>query len=142
MIVTQPCPIFCNPVDYSPPGFSVYGILQATTLEWVAIPFSRGSSPPKDRTQVSCIAGGFFTIWATREAQLLHKQPWKLNNIHKTIVCRHWAGLRFLREGMCRRWFPNLNHPAFFLRAKRAILSQWKKHGSESGAAMQLRLEG
>ena len=37
-------------------------------LEWVAIPFSRGSSWPRDWTQVSCIAGGFFTVWTTREA--------------------------------------------------------------------------
>ena len=47
----------CNPVDCSPPGSSVCGILQARILEWVAIPFSRGSSPPRDRTWVSCIAG-------------------------------------------------------------------------------------
>ena len=44
------------------------GIFLARILEWVAIPFSRGSSQPRDRTQVSCIAGGFFTIRATREA--------------------------------------------------------------------------
>ena len=44
------------------------GILQARILEWVAICFSRGSSQPRDQTQVSCIAGGFFTIWTTREA--------------------------------------------------------------------------
>ena len=44
------------------------GILQARILEWVAMPSSRGSSQPRGRTQVSCIAGGFFTIWATREA--------------------------------------------------------------------------
>ena len=58
----------CNPMDCSPPGSSVHGILQKRILEWVAIPFSRGSSQPRDRTWVSCIAGGFFTIWATREA--------------------------------------------------------------------------
>ena len=46
-----------------------HGIAQARTLEWGAFPFSRGSSQPRDRTQVSCIAGGFFTSWATREAQ-------------------------------------------------------------------------
>jgi len=46
-----------------------HGILQARILEWVAVPFSRGSSQPRDRTQVSHIAGGFFTNWATREAQ-------------------------------------------------------------------------
>ena len=44
-----------------------HGILQARILEWVAIPFFRGSSQPRDRIQVSCIAGTFFTIWATRE---------------------------------------------------------------------------
>ena len=52
----------------SPPGSSVDGILQARILEWVAIPFSTGSSWLKDWTQISCIAGKFFTIWATREA--------------------------------------------------------------------------
>ena len=52
----------------TPPASSVYGILWARILEWVAIPFSRGSSPPGDWTQVSCIAGRFFTVWVTREA--------------------------------------------------------------------------
>ena len=55
------------PVDCSPPGSSVRGILQARILDWVAIPFSRGSSPPRSRTQVSHIVGRFFTVWATRE---------------------------------------------------------------------------
>ena len=56
----------CNPMDCSPPGSSVHGISQARILEWVAIPFSRGSSWPRDWTYVSCIAGRFFTVWATR----------------------------------------------------------------------------
>ena len=47
-------------------NISVHGILQARILEWVAFPFSRGSSQPRDRTQVSCMAGGFFTSWATK----------------------------------------------------------------------------
>ena len=55
----QFCPPLCNPKDSSPPGSSVHGILQVRTLEWVAIPFSRGSSWPRDRTQVSCIAGRY-----------------------------------------------------------------------------------
>ena len=55
----------CDPMDYSLPGFSVHGILQARILKWVAISFSRGPSWPRDQTQVSCIAGRFFTIWAT-----------------------------------------------------------------------------
>ena len=58
----------CDPMDCSPPGSSVYGILEARILEWVAIPFSRGSSQLRDRTQVSCIEVGFFTIWAIMEA--------------------------------------------------------------------------
>ena len=55
-------------MDCSPPGSSVHGILQVRILEWVVIPFSRGSFWPRDRTCVSCIASRFFTIWATREA--------------------------------------------------------------------------
>ena len=51
----------------SPPGSSVQGILQAVILEWVALPSSRGSSQLRDQTQVSCISGRFFTVWATRE---------------------------------------------------------------------------
>ena len=54
----------CNPMDCSSPGPSVHGILQARMLEWVAIPFSRGSSWPRDRTWVFCIAGRFLTVWA------------------------------------------------------------------------------
>ena len=68
MKVAQSCPTLFDPMDYSLPGYSVHGILQQRILEWVAIPFSRGSSQPRDRTQVSHIAGSFFTIWATREA--------------------------------------------------------------------------
>ena len=59
----------CDTVDCSPPGSPVHGILQARVLEWVAISFSRGSSQPRDQTQVSCIAGRCFNLWATREAQ-------------------------------------------------------------------------
>ena len=60
--VTQSCLILCDPMDYI-----VHGTLQARILEWVAFPFSRGSSQPRDQTQVSSIASGFFTNWATRE---------------------------------------------------------------------------
>ena len=62
--VTQSCPTLSDPTDYTVPG-----ILQARILEWLAFPFSRGSSQPKDRTQVFHIVGRFFTTWATREAQ-------------------------------------------------------------------------
>ena len=69
LIDTQSCPTVCDPVDCSPPGSSVHGILQARMLEWVAVPFCRGSSRPRDWTRACCIAGRFFTIRATREAQ-------------------------------------------------------------------------
>ena len=58
----QLCPTLCDPIDGSPPGSPIPGILQARTLEWVAMPFSRGSSQPRDRTQVSHIAGRFFVV--------------------------------------------------------------------------------
>ena len=67
MLVAQSCPTLCKPMDCSPQGSSVYGISQARTLEWVAIPFSRGSSWPRDQTQVSWTAGRYFINWATRE---------------------------------------------------------------------------
>ena len=62
--VAQLCLILCDPMDYI-----VHGILQAGILEWVAFPFSRGSSQPRDRTQVFRITGRFFISWATMEAQ-------------------------------------------------------------------------
>ena len=70
-IIAPLCLTLCNPMDCSPPGSSVYGILQARILEWVTISSSRGSSQPRDWTWVSCIAGRFFTIWATRKAQYI-----------------------------------------------------------------------
>ena len=60
-LVAQSCPTLYNPVDYSLSGSSVHEILQARILEWVAKPSSRGSSQPRDRTQVSHTAGRFFT---------------------------------------------------------------------------------
>ena len=60
--VAQSRPTLCDPMDCSLSGSSVYGILQARILEWVAISFSRGSSQPRDQTQVSHIAGKCFTI--------------------------------------------------------------------------------
>ena len=61
--VAQSCPTLCDPRDYT-----VHGNLQARILEWAAFPFSRGSSQPRDWTQIFCTAGGFFTSWAIREA--------------------------------------------------------------------------
>ena len=79
--ITQSCPTLCDPMDYT-----VHGILQARILEWVAFPFSRGSSQSRDQTQVSRIAGRFFTSWATKGSlwewmwELDHKEGWALKN--------------------------------------------------------------
>ena len=89
--VAQSCPTLCDPMDCSPPGSSVHGILQARILEWVAISFSRRSSQPRDRTRISRIVGRRFTIWATREYKI---------------------GSYLIQEGECL-----LCHFAFMLRA-------------------------
>ena len=75
----QSCPTLCDPMNYT-----VHGILQARILEWVAFPFFRGTSRPRDRTQVSRIVGSCFTVWATREAHAPFyfitkgfKAPWR-----------------------------------------------------------------
>ena len=61
-VCAQSCLTLCNPMDCSLLGSSVHGIFQARILEWVAIPFSRGSSQLRSQSRVSCVAGGFFTI--------------------------------------------------------------------------------
>ena len=69
VLVAQLCLTLCDSMDSSLPGSSVHGILQARIREWVAMPSFWRSSQPRDRTQVAHIAGGFFTVWDTREAQ-------------------------------------------------------------------------
>ena len=90
MLVSQPCPSFCDPMDSSPPGFSVHGILQARILEWVAFPFSRGASQPRDQTWVPCTAGSFFTIWVTEEAPETSNSTSQNQNLCLGYLC--WPG--------------------------------------------------
>ena len=68
VLISQSCLTFCDPRDCSPPGSSVHRTLQVRILQCVAIPFSRGSSQPRNQTWVSHNAGRFFTVWATRGA--------------------------------------------------------------------------
>ena len=77
--VAQSCLTLCSPMDCSPPGSSVHGILQARILEWVAMPSSRGTLWTMDQTWVSCTAGGFFTTNATWEALIYEEAglDWK-----------------------------------------------------------------
>ena len=67
--IAQSCPTLCDPMDCSLPGSSVHGFLLARILECVAMPSSRRSSWPRDRTQISRVVGRHFTVWATRETQ-------------------------------------------------------------------------
>ena len=93
VLVTQSCLALC-----SLPGSSVHGISQARILEWVALPFSRGSSRPRDWTWVSCIAGRFFTIWATR-ISYINAYMWNLEKWYTDEpICR--AGIEMQRERM------------------------------------------
>ena len=86
--IIQSCPTLCNPMDYT-----VHGILQARILERVAFPFSRGSSRPRNWTQVSHIAGGFFTSWATSLSQLqelvMDREAW-CAAVHRVTKSQTW----------------------------------------------------
>ena len=95
--VSQSYLTLCDSMDYI-----VHGILQARILEWVAFPFSRGSSQHRDRTQVSHIAGGFFTSWATRKACVLIFNIYMLKvHVIKSIslfLCNFWGLCLVLKE--------------------------------------------
>ena len=144
-LVSQSCPILCDPMDCTLPDSSVHGaspgknngvgchaLLQEifatqgsnpglvhcrqilyhlshqgspTTLEWVAYPFTRGSSWSRNRTSVFCIAGGFFTSWATREAQsFLFPTKWK-DSWHlleeESRACQTWANKHCWCKFLC-----------------------------------------
>ena len=71
-LVTQSCLTLYDPMDCSPPGSPVHGILQARILEEIAIPFSRRSSQPRDQIWISCVAGRFFTVWNTGEVRMVY----------------------------------------------------------------------
>ena len=82
--LTQSCPTLWDPRTVAHQALP-YGILQARILEWVAISFSRGTSQPRDRTQVSCIVGRRFTLWATREALVVYAD---LNSNLEVVLCK------------------------------------------------------
>ena len=89
MKVAQLCLTVCNPMNYT-----VHGILQDRILEWVAFLFSKGSSQPRDQTQVSNIAGRFFASWLTREAHL--HTSWPPNIYYFPITRLMWMELKIL----------------------------------------------
>ena len=103
----QSCLTLCDPMDWSPPGSSVHGILQARILERVAIPFFRGSFQPRDHTriscQVSCIAGGFFT------AEPLGKPLFSFLRSHQIVFCSDFT---ILHSHQLAGRFPVSPHPS------------------------------
>ena len=104
--VTQSCPTLCDPLDYSPSGYSVHGIFQARIQQWVAISSSRGSSWPRDWTHiscvscVSCIAGWLFTCWTIE--QMNGSTPLKTQTQARLIEIKDWL-CHLLRR---RQWHP------------------------------------
>ena len=125
----QSCPTFCNPMDCSPPGSSVHGILQARILEWIAMPSSRGSSQLRDQTLVSgisCIAGGFFTCWAMGIVTLLPKH----NNSVLDKVASGFPSHRGVNWGVvtCKR-----SHSQFGDRETTGAVSSWCKASAHTG---------
>ena len=99
MFVTQLCPTLYAPMDCSPHVFSIQGILQATILDWVAIPFYRGSSQPRDWTWISCIAGRFFTVWAIRDPKAKTHRWNSKKKTRQSCACRPWQGLSPVPRG-------------------------------------------
>ena len=87
VLVTQSCLALCNPMNSKLPGSSVHGILQARILEWGVISSSRGSSRPRGQTLVSCIAGRFFTIWATRDESYILLLKFEALEVHMHHFC-------------------------------------------------------
>ena len=110
--VAQLCPTFCDPMGYSLPGSSLHGILQARVLEWVAISFSRGSSQPRDRTQVSSIPGRCFH--GLQLSRLLC--PWNSPSKNTGVGCHSLLQGIFLARGLnpglpyCRQILYHMNH--------------------------------
>ena len=133
-------------MDCSPPGFSVPGILQARILAWVSISFPRGSSRPRDRTQVSRIRGKFFYLWVTREASwglkkinqhhLLLKQD-RANNLK--LSCINMQKKTKSRGLFCITLI-NAEHTAtvslkaYYNRKSRDIRHQWSEFKPNSGS--------
>ena len=90
-VCTQLCPTLWDPMDCGPPSFSVHGILQTRMLEWFASPFSRGSSPPRDQTCISCIS------WVSRQI-LYHCATWEILSSMKVLVALLCLSLRHLMD--------------------------------------------
>ena len=144
MLITQTCPTLCDPMDSSLPNSPVHGICQARTLEWVDIPFSRGSSLSRNQTGVSLPTSRFFTFWATRDDNVNITQTVRIKkgNVHEVInynVLYNWwiiTGM-FLMGGVRRRPFQpqpysldplQFDSKSWFIPATGQIHCVWKRY--------------
>ena len=119
LLQTSACMLGCfshaslrSPMDCSLPGSSVSGIFQAGILKWIAISFSRGSSRPRDRTCVSCSAGGFFTAETPGKPHADQSQWWE------PVSAYQWQPL-----GFCTRKLPNSSSPDTLLETQLLVNS-------------------
>ena len=120
-LVVQLCPTLCHPMDCSPPGSFVRGILQAKVLEWVAISFSRGSSWTRHQTHISCIGRWILCHWASREAPGLGIRLTKWFSGETRVIWR-----RFLLFHRCCLLIPGLATTSETLRSKTDFLYHGK----------------
>ena len=111
-LVPKLCPTLCDHMDCSPPGSSVHGILQARILEWVVSSFSRGSSRPRDLTQVSHIVGRRFNLWTTRK-------PWHIG------VSYYSGGIVLLCFGVPRAILTLKDYLEWFVRAWNSFVQRF-----------------
>ena len=109
VLVTQWCPNYCNPMECSPPAFSIRGIFQARILDWVAVSFYKGSSRLRDQIQVSRIVGKLFTVWPTSSVQFIHSvvsdslQPHWLH--HARLPCPSPTPRAYSNSCPSSRWY-------------------------------------
>ena len=116
----QSCLTLCDPMDSSPPGSSVHGILQARILGWVAMPSCRGSSQPRDWTQVfytsPALAGGFFTTSATMKISFIENCLPECKHTHTCLYWNFKHRCSYLYDALARRvtggpaysWIPEM----------------------------------
>ena len=127
LLVAQLGTTLCDSMDCSLPGSSVHGILQARTLEWVAIYFSRGFSRLRDQTQVSCTAGRFFSIWAIQLGFCLNRK----------VDLTSWSYWRNVDHQQNKSVFPNRGFLSFLFCC--LIYRQWQC--SPLGLSVSLSLD-
>ena len=132
-LVSQLCRTLCDPWTVARQAPLSMGILQATILEWVAMPSSRGSSQPRDQTQASLIAGGFFAIWATRETPIQRKKRGVRRRKHFKIQFQYTEYTKVLTVAYGTNSFLNIPQPLqrlnlnFFFKAFQCAKKQGKK---------------